>query len=464
LFTDVEKIKNKYLCLIVLIFCIFYQPLFAADLNELNCTYRRFTVIEEDGKVAAIKPIPADPKPLWARNISHSIWDWSNGPDPNTPFFKPPIPFVLPPEEGSGEPFYSHNHLPSITWLTNGDLLAVWYSTQREQGTELTMLASRKRAGTNQWDLSSEFFKAQNRNMHGSSIFHDGKGTIYHFNGMGREGVEGWENLALLLRTSTDNGVTWTPARPVSSGAEYKRRNMSIPGMIRTQSGVFIQACDAVPGGNGGSALQISRDNGKTWYDPGLGKPAPDFKQGSIGQGTIAGIHAGVIDLADGRLLAFGRGDSINGRMPQSLSDDLGETWSYSASPFPPIGGGQRLVLKRLLEGPLVLISFTNLGQNDKRTRMEFKDADGNTFEGFGMYAALSFDEGQTWPVRKLLTPGKDDYNGGAWTGAFTASKTRAEHGGYLAVTQTPDGVIHLISSRLYYQFNLKWLLTPEGK
>ncbi|MBM3493037.1 MAG: hypothetical protein FJX72_01750 [Armatimonadetes bacterium] len=30
--------------------------------------------------------------------------------------------------------------------------------------------------------------------------------------------------------------------------------------------------------------------------------------------------------------------------------------------------------------------------------------------------------------------------------------------GGYLAATQTPDGVIHLISSRLHYRFNLGWL------
>ena len=29
---------------------------------------------------------------------------------------------------------------------------------------------------------------------------------------------------------------------------------------------------------------------------------------------------------------------------------------------------------------------------------------------------------------------------------------------GYLAITQTPDGVIHLISSRLHYRFNLAWL------
>jgi hypothetical protein len=33
-----------------------------------------------------------------------------------------------------------------------------------------------------------------------------------------------------------------------------------------------------------------------------------------------------------------------------------------------------------------------------------------------------------------------------------------AEPKGYLAATQTPDNVIHLISSNLYYRFNIAWL------
>jgi hypothetical protein len=145
--------------------------------------------------------------------------------------------------------------------------------------------------------------------------------------------------------------------------------------------------------------------------------------------------------------------------MPMSLSDDLGTTWTYRASPFPPIGGGQRLVLKRLQEGPLLFASFTSGSrQNPEARGMTFTDSEGNEFTGHGLYVAMSFDEGQTWPVRRLLTPGQGDYDGGAHTGRFTATPTRAEHAGYLAATQTPDGVIHLISSRLHYRFNLAWL------
>ena len=190
----------------------------------------------------------------------------------------------------------------------------------------------------------------------------------------------------------------------------------------------------------------------------------PDFKGGGSGQGTIAGIHAGVVELKNGDFLALGRGDTIQGRMPMSISRDQGQTWNYSASPFTPLGGGQRLVLIRLREGPLLLVSFTCTDRQHPRTRgMEFLKQDGSTFRGYGMFAAISEDEGRTWPVRKLITAGSGEHDGGAWTGKFTASPDNAEHAGYLAATQSPDGIIHLLSSALHYRFNLPWIKTRAG-
>lgn len=182
----------------------------------------------------------------------------------------------------------------------------------------------------------------------------------------------------------------------------------------------------------------------------------------------IAGIHTGVVSLRDGSLLALGRGDnlsnpdSVGSRMPMSISKDGGKTWTYSASEFPPIAGGQRLVLRRLNEGPLLLVSFTNhpYAVNEEIDKgMMFTDTSGKSYKGYGLYAALSFDDGQTWPVKKLLTDGKSRFlDGGAWTGFFEMDATHAEPRGYLAATQTPDNVIHLISSHQHYRFTLPWL------
>lgn len=394
-----------------------------------------------------------------ANAVRQQAFTWSK--NDTTPFFTAPVPYVITPACGSSEPFFRHNHQPAITWCDNGDLLAAWFSADEENGRGMVVLASRLRAGSDQWEEASLFFKVPDRNMTGLALFNDGEGRLYHLNGV--EAAGDWQNLAMALRVSTDNGATWSAPRLIAP--EHTKRHQIIAGTIRTREGWLIQACDAGPGSHDGAAIHISKDGGATWHDPWDGAPLPDFHEGGSGS-TIAGIHAGVVQLADGSLMALARGNSIEDeqgrlRMPMSLSKDGGKTWEYHASEFPPIDGGQRLVFTRLKEGPLLLISFTDhpLRTPENERGMLFPDRAGNNYRGYGLYAALSFDEGKTWPVRKLLTDGETRFlNGGAWTRFFLMDQTHAEPRGYMAATQTPDGMIHLVSSRLYYRFNLAWL------
>ena len=388
-------------------------------------------------------------KKPWQRDVSQRDFEWRQA--GSEPFFRTPIPFVIEPEPAENEPFYPHNHCPSIVWCGNGDLLAIWFSTISEKGREMTILGSRLRAGAETWEPSSEFFKAPDRNMTGSSLFNGGSGTLYHFNGL--EAGAGWANLALVLRTSTDNGASWSAPRLIN--AEHQRRNQVIDGTSMTAAGVMLQPCDAVYSGHGGTAVHVSRDGGITWQEPGARSPRALFDAGNSG-GTIAGIHAGVAELKDGRLLAFGRGDTIAGHMPVSVSKDLGRTWTHSPSPFPAISSGQRLVLMRLHEGPLFFASFTC--PHDEEQGMQFRDENGEAFTGYGLYGAVSYDEGETWPVRRLLTPGEGEFSTRGHTRRFQADASHAEPRGYLAATQPPDTTIHLISSGLHYRFNLAWL------
>lgn len=389
---------------------------------------------------------------LWARDVPQRSYDWSNCPNATRPYFKRPRPFIRVPEAGKVPTFGRHNHQPSITWCPNGDLLAAWFSTYSERGREMAVMASRLRAGNEEWDEPSEFFNAPDRNLTGTALFTEADRTIYHFNGLGAAGT--WGPLALVMRTSTDNGTSWT--RPKIIGPEHQNRHQVISGTSKTKEGFFIQPCDAVPGGSGGTATHISRDGGQTWRDPGVGKPRPKFISGNSG-GWVAGIHAGVVQLEGGRLLALGRGDTIEGRMPMSISDDMGESWTYHPSPFPPIGGGQRLVLMRLHEGSLFLASFT--GDRQDQTPMEITDASGCKRPVTGLFGAVSFDEGETWPHIRLISddgPGREIETTNAHL--FTMGFTSAEPGGYMAACQSSDGLVHLISSKQHYAFNLSWL------
>lgn len=407
---------------------------------------------------------PPAPAGRWAQDVSRDRFDWRGGPDMSRPHFKAPMTYVhIPP--GSNGPMYSqHNHCPALTACPNGDLLAAWFSTNTEAGREMTILASRLRRGAAAWEDASVFFKGADRNMTGSALWWDGGDTLYHFNGLGAAGT--WGTLAVVLRASRDNGATWD-ARFVN--AEHILHNQVISCTLRTREGYLIQACDAVSGGDGGTAIHISRDGGRTWIDPAAGKSQPTFRDGESGA-WIAGIHASIVQLADGRLMALGRGDSLAGpgevgpRMPMSISDDMGATWRYQPSEFPPIAGGQRLVLMRLREGPLLFCSFTDSSKQLKSpVGMKLLDAAGRERTFFGLFAAVSEDDGKTWRYRRLLTHdgSPQALSGGAWTGRFTLDPHHAEPKGYLAATQTPDGVIHLVSSALYYQFNFTWIKTP---
>ena len=380
--------------------------------------------------------------------------------DKKPAFFAEPKPFVIPPTDGI-TPFYKHNHQPALTWCDNGDLLVIWFSTDHENGREMVVLTSRFHPSTGTWDEARHFFSVPDRNVTGASLLNDGNGTIFHLNGM--EAAGDWQNLAMVMRTSRDDGRTWSSPRIIAP--EHTKRHQVIAGTALTREGWMLQCCDAGPGSHDGAALHISRDGGNTWRDEWDGAPLPDFSRDTVGT-TIAGIHAGIVQLADGTLMTLARGNSIvnaegKKRMPMSLSYDMGKTWHYQPSPFPPIDGGQRIVLMRLREGAILLVSFTN---HPDRTPvpergMTFTDANGKTFTGYGLYAALSFDEGKTWPVRRLLTDGTPRHlSGGAWTGAFDMDATHAEPSGYLAGTQSPDGTIHIVSSAIHYQFNLRFL------
>ena len=205
---------------------------------------------------------------------------------------------------------------------------------------------------------------------------------------------------------------------------------------FRTSQGDIVFVSDA-PGSR--SVLWISQDNGKTWRVSGV---------------AIAGIHAGVVQLKDDRLMAFGCGNNIDGKMPRSISSDMGETWTYSASTFPPIGGGQRLALMRLEEGPLFFASFTGSRKTPKY--MSITDASSKDRLVPGLFAAVSFDEGETQPHIRLVSddgPGREVEK--RWMG-FSSAKP----GGYLTACQSDDGLVHLISSQQHYAFNLAWLKT----
>ena len=387
------------------------------------------------GEMPGTNPLQVPEIQLNQRDVVQEIPENMAKIDMSRPYFKGPRKYVKVPPNSNGPMFSAHNHDPAIVACPNGDLLAVWYSCVEEPGRELCLLASRLRYGQEEWDPASPFWDVPDRNDHAPALWFDGKDTIYHFVGLSVAAT--WGSTATIMRRSLDNGGTWSRARLINP--DHVTRHMPVESVIRTREGYIILPCDAVTGGHGGTAIHISRDEGRTWEDPG---------------GTVAGIHAGIAQLRDGRLLAFGRGDDIDGMMPMSISEDMGRKWDYGPSVFPPIRGGQRLVLMALREGPLFFASFAK--------DMMIPDVSGEERPVSGLFGALSFDEAKSWPTMRLISDDGPCRQVETTDGhPFTLSASNAEPRGYLSVCQAADGIIHLISSRQHYAFNLAWLKTP---
>ena len=191
---------------------------------------------------------------------------------------------------------------------------------------------------------------------------------------------------------STDDGVSWS--KPVEITETTKAPNWTWyatgPGVgIQLRSGRLLIPCDnALAGSKGGEAFYshviYSDDHGATWK---LG--------GMLDQYTN---ECQVIERIDGSLLLNMR--SYHGKNCRAIatSDDEGMTWS-------------EVTLDETLPEPICqasLLRYTQAGVQD-RNRVLFSNPPGKKREK--MTVRLSYDEGASWPVSRLLYKGLSAYS-----------------------------------------------------
>jgi formylglycine-generating enzyme required for sulfatase activity len=425
-------------------------------------------------------PVPKLQQPVkrWAKDVSQKVYKWKT--DSDTPYFKLVSLYDVKNQYNTPElaaqfniPLYNHNHSPALTWAQNGDVLLTWFTGESEKGQELTIPALRGRrqpSGELVWDTEvSEFYKEADRNMHGTQLWNNAVRiangfkepfTLYLVNGICTDGK--WSKLAMSFRKSTDNGVTWTEPVIMKGDTDAfhldSDRNQPQGNAFTASNGALISFSDGSAIGGEGSSVNYSNDAGKTWS-------MRTIKDGPPGN------HVGGVELLDGRIMTFSRDKGkMFGSLPKSLSSDQGKTWSFSKTEFPGISTVQRLALLRLEYSstkldpdglgrkPILLVSIASDG-------MKGKDANGNDTTIYGTYAAISWDEGVTWPVKRVMSnvkSGSKSYMGGPWNREFTLDATHGQNKSYWAATQTPGGIVHLNDSRLDYAFNLAWLISGQ--
>jgi len=210
----------------------------------------------------------------------------------------------------------------------------------------------------------------------------------------------GKDTRRVFITRSIDDGLTWAGPREITDAVKHPdwRWYATGPGVgiqltQRDWKGRLLVPCDHShvslddPTGYGSHAI-FSDDHGATWRLGGTIGPAVNECQ--------------VVELADGTLLMNLRNyDRSKTTRALATSMDGGMTWS--AVRHDPA-----------LVEPICQASFLRytMPPQDDRNRLLFSNpAQVETKQRRGMTVRMSYDEGQTWPVSRLLWPGPAAYS-----------------------------------------------------
>jgi len=178
----------------------------------------------------------------------------------------------------------------------------------------------------------------------------------------------------IMMRTSGDEGGTWSAARQLSPDRMYT--GLTNGRCIRLRTGrILLEAWEG-----GDSYCCLSDDEGDTWWDGARVRPAAD-----------GCWEPACVELKDGRVMMLMR--TRLGGQYKSISCDGGETWDEPVS-TPLVGTAAPVSISRIpATGDLLAIWNHNPG-GEKRNPLT---------------AAISRDEGEAWEHFRNLEDAPDD-------------------------------------------------------
>ena len=231
---------------------------------------------------------------------------------------------------------------------------------------------------------------------------------------------------------SYDNGQTWTEPEDITNFIfgdncivpEQRTWRASFFGSgngLRTSTGriMFVAAIRETTAQVLYNHAVYSDDNGQTWH--------------VSGRASSSGDEAKVTELVDGRILMSIR---HAGNRWYNISEDGGETWQPTTSTWyditAPACNGD-------------MIRFTSENQGHDKNRLLHSVPYGNSRTNVSVY--VSYDEGETWPVRKCIVP---------YSSAYSSLCIVPDGTIGLYVEEEPNGASGY--STVFYNFSLDWL------
>lgn len=195
------------------------------------------------------------------------------------------------------------------------------------------------------------------------------------------------------------NGRTWTKPVEVTKMTRHEDCATSCsgpnPGVLLTRGAhkgrLVVAFNEAVRFGAWHITAAYSDDHGVTWK----------MSSGRTQDGGINEVSS--VETEDGGVLVVSRDQNCGGKKFVSRSEDGGDTWSAATT-------HEELPCPRCQNG-LTRYSFSDDESRGSRGRILFSGPSGSGTQRVNGIVKMSYDDGKTWPVGKLVAPGYFAYS-----------------------------------------------------
>ncbi|MGO9468543.1 MAG: sialidase family protein [Isosphaeraceae bacterium] len=302
---------------------------------------------------------------------------------------------------GPEVPTGPYKHPASMSELGNGDLYLVYYGGSGEYARETAVFGSRLKKGTTRWTNPAPIARDPFRSVGNGVVWEAPDGLVWLFYVV-RFG-ETWSTSRVECKISRDHAETWSDASMLAleEGMMVRNRPIALSG-----GGYLLPLYHET----GHDTERVGADSTSLFlrFDP----ATRSWSRTAPIRSPRGNIQPAVVELDQKNLIAYCRrgGDydpRTIGYIVRAESHDGGQTWSEGKdSQFANPNAAVELI--KLRSGRLLLIF------NDSMTRRT------------PLTAAVSSDQDRTWPIRRNICEGENDF-------------------GYPSAFQARDGRIHLV-------------------
>lgn len=292
---------------------------------------------------------------------------------------------------------FPESHAATIAETPKG-LITAWFGGTKERNPDVEIWVSRREGSkwTAPVSVANGVINDSVRFACWNPVLYQVPGgdlLLFYKTGPNVAGWKGW------MKTSADNGLTWSAAKPLGEGFLGPVKNK--PVMLSNGN---IIAPSSTEGNGWKIHFEISEDKGKTWRKVG---PINDGK-------TLTSIQPSILFHKDGRLQTLAR--SKDRAIIESWSNDNGETWTPVAkSALPNNNSGTDAVT--LKDGRQLLV-YNHVYPHD----------------------TLKNGKGPRTPLNVAISN-----DGKKWYAAAILEDSPISQYSYPSVIQSADGMVHAV-------------------